>query len=242
MSTTWYDTVATLGWLAGITATDPAALPHLRARPPPPAPGGQGVRHPRHPVRRAGSSAGWAPATSPRSSTRWARTFDHRGPATDEAIVGAGRRPHRRVPRARRSPLAGIGPRAQAPAGAVARGRRSGSAAPRPPRCAGPPASRTAGCPSPSVPNAELLAELRTSARRVPGRCADRHRRPSPTSSTSDSHRPISSSRRARSPGRRTRSPSTCSRSRTPGSVRSRCASRPDRRRGAVRPDRRLRQ
>ena len=68
MGTTWYDTVATLGWLAGIT-TDIRLLSHVY------------IVALRHPLRAAKEFAtldvlsggriivGWGPGTCPRSST-----------------------------------------------------------------------------------------------------------------------------------------------------------------------------
>ena len=241
MSTTWYDTIATLGWLAGVTTTDPPALPHLRPRAAPPAPGGQGVRHPRRALRRAGHLRGRR-----RSRDRGVRRD---GPGLRPPRPGHRRGHRRRWPPASTdefpsSPVRGGRHRASgsSPGRCSRRGRRSGSAAPRRPRCGAPPATRTAGCPSRSGPTPSCSASLRTlrdeyrdgapldigGDRRLPPRRARR--------------RPVSSSRGAPSPVRRTASPSTCSASPTPGSVRSRCASRRERRRRALRPDRRVRE
>ena len=54
MGTTWYHPFVTLGFLAAATETGAAAQPRDRPAVPPPARGGQGVRHARRPVRRAG--------------------------------------------------------------------------------------------------------------------------------------------------------------------------------------------
>ena len=54
MSLWWQDTFTTLGWLAAGTERVALHDPRLRARLPPPAGGGQGLRHPRPPLGRPG--------------------------------------------------------------------------------------------------------------------------------------------------------------------------------------------
>ncbi len=87
MSTTWYDTVATLGWLAGITSTV-RLLSHIY------------VVALRHPLRAAKEFATLDALSGGRmvcgvgaghvneEFDQMGPPFDHRGPATDEAIVG----------------------------------------------------------------------------------------------------------------------------------------------------------
>jgi hypothetical protein len=150
MSTTWYDTVATLGLAGRGHHRDPPALPHLRDRPPPPPPGGQGVRHPRRAVGGrviCGVGAGHVAE----EFDLMGPAFDHRGPVTDEAIAGlaAGWSTSTRSctgPDGRRRVSGSDRGRCSRP------GHRSGSADRRRPRCAGPPALPTAGSPSPSGP------------------------------------------------------------------------------------------
>ena len=87
MSTTWYDTVATLGWLAGITTTV-HLLSHIY------------VLALRHPLRAAKEFAtldalskgrivcGVGAGHVSEEFDQMGPPFDHRGPATDEAIAG----------------------------------------------------------------------------------------------------------------------------------------------------------
>jgi probable F420-dependent oxidoreductase len=87
MSTTWYDTVATLGWLAGVTSTV-RLLSHIY------------VAALRHPLRSAKEFAtldalsqgrvicGVGAGHVSEEFDQLGPEFDHRGPATDEAIVG----------------------------------------------------------------------------------------------------------------------------------------------------------
>jgi probable F420-dependent oxidoreductase len=87
MSTTWFDTVATLGWLAGITSTI-RLLSHIY------------VIALRHPLRAAKEFAtldtlaegriicGVGAGHVTEEFDQLGPAFDHRGPATDEAIVG----------------------------------------------------------------------------------------------------------------------------------------------------------
>ncbi len=86
MSTTWYDTVATLGWLAGVTSTI-RLLSHIY------------VVALRHPLRAAKEFAtldtlskgrvicGVGAGHVSEEFDQLGPEFDHRGPATDEAIV-----------------------------------------------------------------------------------------------------------------------------------------------------------
>ena len=117
MSTMWYDQVATLGWLAGITGLGAVALPGLRAAVPQPAADGQGVLDPRSALRRSG------PWPRSRSRSRGGRV---RRPRRLLLRPWAGdRRPHRHASQAfRRRVGRGHG-----------RGRR--------PRAARPPAGAT---------------------------------------------------------------------------------------------------
>ena len=117
MGTTWYDTVATLGWLAGIT-TDIHLLSHIY------------VIALRHPLRAAKEFAtldvlsggrvicGVGAGHVTEEFDLMGPEFDHRGPATDEAIAGlaAGLATSTRCWTA---PLEGVRRRAQAPARAV---------------------------------------------------------------------------------------------------------------------------
>ncbi len=87
MSTTWYDTIATLGWLAGVT-TDIRLLSHIY------------VLALRHPLRAAKEFAtidvlsagrvicGVGAGHVNEEFDQMGPDFDHRGPATDEAIAG----------------------------------------------------------------------------------------------------------------------------------------------------------
>jgi len=90
MSTTWYDTVATLGWLAGITSTI-RLLSHIY------------VVALRHPLRSAKEFATLDTLSAGRvvcgvgaghvseEFDQLGVAFEHRGPATDEAVVGLAR-------------------------------------------------------------------------------------------------------------------------------------------------------
>ena len=87
MSTVWYDTIATLGWLAGVT-TEIRLLSHIY------------VIALRHPLRAAKEFAtvdalshgrlicGVGAGHVVEEFEQMGPEFDHRGPATDEAIVG----------------------------------------------------------------------------------------------------------------------------------------------------------
>jgi probable F420-dependent oxidoreductase len=87
MGTTWYDTVATLGWLAGVTSTI-RLLSHIY------------VVSLRHPLRSAKEFAtldtlsggriicGVGAGHVAEEFDQMGPDFDHRGPATDEAIAG----------------------------------------------------------------------------------------------------------------------------------------------------------
>lgn len=159
MSTTWYDVVATLGWLAGVT-TEIRLLSHIYV-----------VAH-RHPLRAAKEFAtldklsggrvivGVGAGHLTEEFDQMGPEFDQRGPATDEAIVGlanglANRYPVLPGPRWKASGLA-IDPRPVQ--------------APRPPIWAGgstPAALRRAArfadgwLPQTSGPETELIAKLR---------------------------------------------------------------------------------
>ena len=151
MSTTWYDTIATLGWLAGVTSyirllshIYVVALRHpLRV--------GQGVRHPRRPVRWSGHLRG----------RRRPRGRGVRPHGTGLRPPGAGHRRGDRgpgpgwcdeYPTLARAELEAVRSRAPAATGAGAPARPSGSAGHHRPRSVAPPASAMGGCPSHSGP------------------------------------------------------------------------------------------
>ena len=159
MGTTWYDTIATLGWLAGIT-TASASCPTstwsrcatrcARPRSSPPSTS----------CPAAGSSAGWVPATSSEEFDLMGPDFDQRGPATDEAIAGlaAGWPTSTRRSRARagRRPRSGSSPgRSSHP------DRRSGWADRRRRRCRRAARFGDGWLPQSLGPNTELLGTLR---------------------------------------------------------------------------------
>ena len=119
MGTIWYDTTATLGWLAALTTPHPPALPRADPRPAPSAAGGQGALDPgpslgRPPHRRRGR----------RSRARGVRAPDGRlrraGPPHRRGRLRAGPRLHRRVPRAAGPALPGPGHGGRATPGAPA--------------------------------------------------------------------------------------------------------------------------
>ena len=174
MSTTWYDTIATLGWLAGLT-TDIRLLSHIY------------VVALRHPLRAAKEFAtldvlsagrvicGVGAGHVPEEFDLMGPDFDQRGKATDEAIAGLADGLVRRVPRPERSAVAGVGRRAQAPAGPVPPspdlGRRlvAGRAAAHRPvrRRLAPPVARA---------QHRTARHPASDARRVPRRGTTRHR------------------------------------------------------------------
>ena len=191
MSTTWYDTIATLGWLAGVTSRI-RLLSHIY------------VVALRHPLRAAKEFAtldalsggrvicGVGAGHVAEEFDLMGPPFDHRGTATDEAIAGVGRRPGRRVPGARR-------PRWQA-SGIGLKPRPVQS--PRPPIWVGgssPAALRRAArfadgwLPQSLGPDPELLGQLRRMRDEYPGGAAASTSAASPTSSTSARRRPASS-------------------------------------------------
>ena len=70
MSTTWYDPVSTLGFLAGQTTRTHLMTNVFVGGYRHPLEDGEGVRDPRHALGRPGDPRRWAPGTSRRSSTR----------------------------------------------------------------------------------------------------------------------------------------------------------------------------
>ena len=114
MGTIWYDTTATLGWLAAVTTQHPPAVPRADPGPAPPAAGGQGALDDRPPVGRPPHRRGGR-----RPRPRGVRAADGRlrraRPPHRRGRVRAGPRLHRRVPRAARAALPrpdmGIAPR-----------------------------------------------------------------------------------------------------------------------------------
>ena len=118
MSTVWYDTVATLGWLAGITS-EIRLLSHIY------------VIALRHPLRAAKEFAtldalshgrvicGVGAGHVTEEFDQMGPEFDHRGPATDEAIAGLAAGLVDEYP-VLAGPGGGVRPRAPAPPGAVA--------------------------------------------------------------------------------------------------------------------------
>ncbi len=208
MSTVWYDTVATLGWLAGVT-TEIRLLSHIY------------VAALRHPLRAAKEFAtldvlsagrvicGVGAGHVAEEFDLMGPAFDERGPATDEAVAGLALGLTEEFPDAARAALAGRRGRAPAPTGAVAPsadlGRRlvAGRPAPHGPlrrRLAAPvgrPQRRAAGRRCASCGPSTATARRSTSG-------------PSPTRCTSAPRRPATSCRRARSRARPSSSPSTC--------------------------------
>ena len=159
MSTTWYDTIATLGWLAGVT-TGIRLLSHIY------------VVALRHPLRAAKEFAtvdvlsggrvicGVGAGHVAEEFDQMGPDFDHRGPATDEAIVGLAKGLAEEFPEL-------AGPRWKA--GGLGLKPRP-IQTPRPPIWAGgssPAALRRAAryadgwLPQSLGPNVELLAELK---------------------------------------------------------------------------------
>ena len=232
MSTTWYDTVATLGWLAGVT-TDIRLLSHIY------------VVALRHPLRAAKEFAtldalsggrvicGVGAGHVTEEFDQMGPAFDHRGPATDEAIAGLAAGLVDEYPVLDGAALAGVGPRAQAPAGADAPGRPSGSAGrPRPP-CAATARFADGWLPQSLGPNVELLATLR--------RMREEYRAGAPLDIGGDRRLLYVGSPAAglelppgTVAGPPSRSPSTSAPSPRPAWARSRCASRPARSRSCA--------
>ena len=146
MQTTWYDTVATLGWIAALTTNVRDHVPRVRAVVPPPAAHRQVVHDARRAVGRTGDPRrrrrpppGRVRAARPRlrGARQGHRRRDRRRP----------RRVRRRVPRPSR-PRIGATSTTPGWRRAPARTRsRSGSAARRSRRCGAPPSAATAGCP-----------------------------------------------------------------------------------------------
>jgi len=159
MSTTWYDTIATLGWLAGIT-TDIRLLSHIY------------VVALRHPLRAAKEFAtvdvlsggrvicGVGAGHVSEEFDQMGPEFDHRGPATDEAIAGLAKGlceefPQLDGPRWKATGL-GLRPRpVQSPRPPIWTGGSSPAALRRTARFADGWLPQTLG------PNVELLAELK---------------------------------------------------------------------------------
>ena len=159
MSTTWYDTIATLGWLAGIT-TDIRLLSHIY------------VIALRHPLRSAKEFAtvdalshgrvicGVGAGHVSEEFDQMGPEFDHRGAATDEAIAGmvnglVNEYPVLEGPHWRASGL-GLSPRpVQSPRPPIWAGGSSPAALRRTARFA------DGWLPQSLGPNVELLAELR---------------------------------------------------------------------------------
>ncbi len=175
MSTTWYDTIATLGWLAGITS-EIRLLSHVY------------VIALRHPLRAAKEFATLDVLSGGRvicgvGAGHVSEEFDLMGPAFDRARTRhrrGHRRPGRRagggVPAPERAPMAGHRCRTQAPPGAVASpthlGRWVVAGRPTPRRqvrrrLAATIARSRCGAPGHAAPV----------ARGVPGWSATRHRR-----------------------------------------------------------------
>jgi probable F420-dependent oxidoreductase len=158
MSTVWYDTIATLGWLAGVT-TEIRLLSHIY------------VVALRHPLRAAKEFAtvdalsqgrvicGVGAGHVTEEFDQMGAKFEHRGPATDEAIVGLAAGlvdefPHLEGPRWKASGL-GIAPRpVQAPRPPIWAGGSSPAALRRTARYA------DGWLPQSLGPDVELLAEL----------------------------------------------------------------------------------
>ena len=159
MSTTWYDTIATLGWLAGVT-TGIRLLSHIY------------VVALRHPLRAAKEFAtvdvlsggrvicGVGAGHVAEEFDQMGPDFDHRGPATDEAIVGLAKGlaeefPVLDGPRWKAGGL-GLKPRpAQAPRPPIWAGGSSRAALRRAARYA------DGWLPQSLGPNVEILAELK---------------------------------------------------------------------------------
>ncbi len=160
MGTTWYDTIATLGWLAGVTDSI-RLLSHVY------------VIALRHPLRSAKEFAtldalsggrvicGVGAGHVPEEFAQMGPEFDHRGTATDEAIAGlanglANEFPTLDGPRWTISG-AGLGPRpVQSPRPPIWAGGSSPAALRRAARFA------DGWLPQSLGPNVELLAELRS--------------------------------------------------------------------------------
>ena len=159
MSTTWYDTIATLGWLAGIT-TEIRLLSHIY------------VIALRHPLRAAKEFAtvdalsggrvicGVGAGHVTEEFEQMGPEFDRRGPATDEAIVGlaAGLADEFPVLGGPRWPASGLGLRprpVQAPRPPIWAGGSSPAALRRTARFA------DGWLPQSLGPNVELVADLR---------------------------------------------------------------------------------
>ncbi len=192
----------------------PAAVPHLRDRPPSPAPVGEGVRHSRRPLRRPSHLRGGCrpcgrgvrphgPGVRPpgRSHRR-----GHRRP---------GRRLGPRVPRARRAAVAGGGDGATTAAGAVAPAAHLGGGDRRRPPSGVPPGSPTGGSRSPSAPIPSCWP--RSTASGASTATALRSTSGASATSSASATRPVSSCPGERWPGRPNSWPSTCAPSPTPG-------------------------
>ena len=155
MQTTWYETVATLGWIAALT-TNVRVMSHVYVL---------SYRHPLHTAKSfmtldelSGGRAilGVGAGHLQGEFELLGLDYDARGKVTDAAIDVDPRRVRRRVPR-RRHAVLGTHPRRRPRAAARASTRcRSGWAARRSPRCAAPPSAATAGCrrarPAPTCP------------------------------------------------------------------------------------------
>ena len=137
MSTTWYDTIATLGWLAGIT-TRIRLMSHVY------------IAAQRHPLRAAKEFAtldvlsggrviiGVGAGHVNEEFDLFGPPFDERGQALDEAIDAIAVGADRRVPRPGRPALAGERSRGLAPARPAAEAPDLGGRLVPGRRCAGP--------------------------------------------------------------------------------------------------------
>ena len=176
-----------------------AAVARLRRRLPPPAADGQGVRHPRRPVRRPGHPRRSGPGTSRASSTRWA--------CRSPSAAGSRTRPSwPSAPPCPTNGAAATSASSRVPCRPVA--RPSGWADRRGRPCAGPHGWVTAGCrkdrpraawPRPSPPCGGCAT-----------RPAEAGRSPSVAASTSTSASPRSTCPDGPSPANPTGSPGRC--------------------------------
>ncbi len=117
MGTIWYDTTATLGWLAAVT-TQTHLLSHvLDPRPASPAAGGQGAVDDRLPVGRAPHRGGGSRARA-RGVRALHRRLRRARPPHRRGRLRVGARLHRGVPRTARAALPRPGYGGRAPSGA----------------------------------------------------------------------------------------------------------------------------
>ena len=240
MQTTWYDTVATLGWLAGDHRARAAAVARVRARVPAPAAHREVVHdarralgRARHPRRRRRPPRGRVRAA--RRSTSPSRGAHHR--RRDRRHP---RRVHRRVPR-HRPPRASGTSTTRAWRRARARpGCRSGSAARRRPALRRA-AERGDGWLPQGTPRAEMPGRSRSCSSTASRRSATSRSTSARSPSRSTSATPAGTSASARRRDRPSTSPSASTSSAPMGvshvQVRFRIRVAP----GAARPDGRVR-